>query len=233
MVQGITKINLSLSDYANHKYIPDPKALTPEQNRFSKILLSADNSAASPDTPTTAKIAAIAQMFSKKLVVQTSRSFQLSLLNNGDNFIFLGSPRSDPWFSLFAPILRFQFVYDPKRGSEFIQNLHPGAAEQSTYVPSANGGDTGYSFAIIAFVQNPDQSGQVLLLAGADGEGTAAAGDFVTDLPRLSQALQNCGVTPSGPHHHFEMLLRTETMAGVPRGTDVIACHVLSGGSGS
>ena len=227
IIQGITKTDLSLSDYANHKYIPESNKLTPEKLRFCQMLLAVDNSAATPDSPITAKIAAIAQTFSKKLLVQPSRSFQLSSLSNSDNFIFLGSPRSNPWFSLFSSALNLQFIYDPKIGSEFIRNLRPQTSEQTSYVPSANGGETGYSFAIVAFVQNPGQNGDVLLLAGANGEATAAAGDFVTDLPRLSRALQSCSVSPSGPDRHFEMLLRTDTMAGVPRKTDIMVCHIL------
>jgi hypothetical protein len=227
-VEGITHTDLSLSDYANHKYLPEPNELTPEQIRFCNIILAADSSAATPDTPIAAKIAAIGQTFSKKLMVQPSRGFQLSFLGNNDNFIFLGSPRSNPWFSLFAGALNFQFIYDPAKGSEFIRNLNPKQSEQAAYIPSANGGGTGYSFAIIALVQNPDQNGEVLLLAGADGEATAAAGDFVTDLPRMAHALSSCGTTPSGSLRHFEILLRTETMAGVPRKTDMVACHPSS-----
>jgi hypothetical protein len=37
---------------------------------------------------------------------------------------------------------------------------------------------TGDSYAIMALVKNPDQSGQVLLLAGANEEGTEAAGNL-------------------------------------------------------
>ena len=44
-------------------------------------------------------------------------------------------------------------------------------------------GGTGRSFAIIAFLQNLDQNGQVLLLAGANAEGTEAASSFVSDVP--------------------------------------------------
>jgi hypothetical protein len=226
-VQGITKADLSLSDYANHRYIPGPDKLTPEQIRFCKILLSGETSAAAPDPPTTAKVAQIAQAFSKKLAVQDARSFQLSFLSNNDNFIFLGSPRSNPWFSLFADKLNFKFVFDHQLGSEFIRNLHARPPEQEAYIPSANGGGTGNTFAIIAFIQNPDQNGQVLLLAGANGEGTTAAGDLVTDPQRISRALQKCGIAPTGPSRHFEMLLRTEIMAGVSRQTEVMACHVL------
>ena len=228
-VEGITNTDLSLSDYVNHKYLPEPNKLTPEQIRFCNIILRADSSAASPDLPITATIAAIAQTFSKKLLVQPSRAFQLSFLSNNDNFIFLGSPRSNPWFSLFAGALDFQFIYDTRRGSEFIHNLHPLASEQAEYVPSANGGGTGYSFAIVALIQNPDQNGKVLLLAGADGEATAAAGDFVTDLTKMSRALSKCGVSAADTLRHFEILLRTETMAGVPRRTEVTACHILPG----
>ncbi len=227
-IQGTTKTNLSLSDYANHSYVPKPEALTPEQLNFVKVLLSADSSAATPDLPITAKIAGIAQTFSKQLSVQASRSFQLSFLSSSDNFVFLGSPRSDPWFSVFASALSFQFVYDPVRGSEYIRDLHPQPKEQANYIPSANGGGTGYSFAVVAFVQNPDQVGEVLLLAGADGEATGAAGDFVTDLPRLSRALEACGIEPAGPARHFEMLLQTNTMAGVWRKTEVVTCHLLN-----
>ena len=226
-VQGITNTTLSLSDYANRKYLPESNTLTPEQIRLCKILLAGDSSAAAPDSPITAKIAAIAQTFSKKLLVQSSRSFELSFLNNNDNFIFLGSPRSNPWFSLFSGALNFQFVYDPRMGSEFIRNLHPLHSEQAVYIPSANGGGTGNSFAVVALIQNPDQNGNVLLLAGADGEATAAAGDFVTNLPKMSRALSDCGLSSSGPVRHFEMLLQTDTMAGVPRKSEIVACHAL------
>ncbi len=226
-VQGVTRTDITLSDYANHRYVPDPDKLTPEEVRISKLLLSGESSAAAPDAPMTAKIAEIAQTFSRKLEVQASRNFQLSFLKNNDNFIFLGSPRSNPWFSLFQDKLNFRFVFDRQVGSEFIRNLHARPHEQEIYAPSANGGGTGYSFAIIAFIQNPDQNGQILLLAGTNGEATTAAGDFVTDLPRISHAVQKCGIVPSGPPRHFEMLLRTQTMAGVSRETDVVTCHIL------
>ena len=59
-----------------------------------------------------------------------------------------------------------------------------------TYIATGPGWVTGQSYAIVAFVQNPDHSGQVLLLAGEDGERTEAAVQLVTDLPRFSAALQ-------------------------------------------
>jgi hypothetical protein len=225
-IQGITGSEVSVSDYANHKYIPVPNKLTPEQDYFSRNILRGDNSAG-VDAPIVAKIAALAQTNSKSIDVRTARSIQITDLKSDNNFIFLGSPRSDPWLSLFSDQLDFRFVFDRSSGSEFIRNFHPHPNEQPQYIPTALGWATGDSYAIMALVQNPDQSGQVLLLAGANEEGTEAAGKFATDLPRLTTELRKCGIAPSGPIRHFEMLLHLNTMAGTPNNIDLVACHIV------
>jgi len=215
---------ISVSDYANHNYIPGNNTLSPEVRQICAAILIG-NKAASVDTQIIADVAALASISSRKIDVRAARKIQISDLRTDDNFILLGSPRSDPWFSLFTDRLDFQFSTD--KGQAIIQNVRPEKGEQPFYVPTAKGGKTGQSFAIIAFIQNLDQSGQVLLLAGADGEGTAAAGKFVTDLPRLTTALEKCGVSSSGPLKHFELLLSLNTIAGSPTTVDVAACHIL------
>lgn len=232
VVQEITGSELTVSDYANHKYIPDPNTLTPEQVRFTHMILWGDNSSAALDPPITASIAELAQTHAKKLEVRAARSIQLTDLKTDDNFIFLGSPRSDPWSALFSEELDFRFTFDKATAQEVIVNTHPRAHELSSYVPTALGWATGQSFAIIAFIQNLDQDGQVLLLAGASGEGTEAAGKLITDVPRLTATLQKCGMEPSTPLRHFEILMRVNTMAGSPNSSDVVACHILPGVAG-
>jgi hypothetical protein len=229
-IQGITGSQVSVSDYANHNYIPVPNKLTPEQDYFCRTVLRGDNSAG-VDAPIVAKVAALAQTSSKSVAVRAARSVQLTDLKSDNDFIFLGSPRSDPWFSLFSDQLDFRFEFDKGSRSEIIRNLHPRAGEQPLYVPTAPGWATGDSYSIIALVKNPDQSGQVLLLAGANAEGTEAAGKFVTDLPRLSTELRKCGLAHSGPLQHFQMLLHLNTMAGTPNNIDLVACHILPDGS--
>lgn len=228
-VQEITGSEISISDYANRKYIPEPNNLTPEELRLCHLILWGDNSAAAIDPPIAVRIAALAQSASKKIDARAARSIQLSDLKTDDNFIFLGSPRSDPWSSLFSDQLDFRFEFDKATGQEILRNVHPRANEQLTYVPTAAGWATGRSYAVVAFVQNPDQNGPVLLLAGADGEGTEAAGRIVTDLPRLSTALNQCGIQSGRSPKHFEMLLQLSTMAGSPNEVDVVACHALPG----
>ena len=226
-VQEITGNQLSVSDYANRKYVPENSALKPEELRLCHTILWGDNSASAVDTPIAIRIAALAQNGSRKFDAHAARSVQLSDLKNDDNFILLGSPRSNPWSTLFTDELDFRFVFDKTTKQEIIQNAHPHRNELPAYVPTAPGWATGESYAVIAFVQNPDQDGHALLLAGANAEGTEAAGKLVTDLSRLSPALNQCGIHSARPVQHFELLLGLKTIAGSPTAVSIIACHTL------
>jgi len=225
-IQGFTGGQISLSDYANQKYIPVPNSLTTEQYRFCTVILRGDK-ASSVDPPIVADVAQLAQASSKKIIVHGARGIQLSDLQTDENLVLLGSPRSNPWVGLFESHLDFRFEYDKTLAQEVIRNVHPRSGELSLYVATAPGWATGQSYAIIAFIQNPDQNGQVLLLAGENGEGTEAAGKLVTDLPRLATTLKKCGIAPSGALQHFEILLHLNTMAGSPSNIDAAACHIL------
>jgi hypothetical protein len=215
---------ISLSDYANQKYIPDPSALSPEIVRFCKDFLRGDLAPA-VDIGVVAKIASLAQTSASKIDVEGARDIRLSQVYTDDNFIFLGSPVSNRWAGLFNDQLDFMFVRD--NGQEIIRNVRPRAGEKSSYVPTARGYATGQTYATISFIRNPGQTGQVLLLAGANGEGTAAAGELITNRQRLPGALKNCGISLSGPVRYFQLLLGLNTMAGSPSDVRVIACHVL------
>lgn len=224
-VQILTGSSITVSDYANRIYIPAHNTLTPKVKEICELILRGDK-ASSVDTKIAVQVSALAQSNSRKVTVQSARSMQFSILRSEDNFIFLGSPRSDPWFSIFDDQLDFRFKTD-NTGRESIQNVHPHQDEQTSYVPTAGGGFTGQSYGVVAFIQNPDQSGQVLLLAGVTAESTLAAGDLVTDLPRLSAALRNCSTPSSASFKHFELLLRVDDMAGFPSKYEVVSCHVL------
>ncbi len=229
-VQELTGHQISASDYANRQYLPDPKTLSPDVSRACNVILR-DGISAAVDPPIAVEIAALGQGLARKLRVDSARDLRMPDLQTDDNFVFFGSPRSDPWTALFSDQLDFRFVFNNDAGQEIIHNYRPRAPEVSDYLPTALGGGTGESYAIVALVQNLDQNGQVLLLAGADAEGTEAAGRFVTDLPRFTRALNQCGETRPGGSSHFEFLLRLNTMAGSPHNTDVVACHFLAGAS--
>jgi hypothetical protein len=68
----------------------------------------------------------------------------------------------------------------------------------------------------------------VLLIAGANAEGTEAVSDLMTDSTALSAVMSRCGLPRKAPIPNFQLLLQLSTMAGSPGHFDVIACHVLS-----
>jgi hypothetical protein len=227
-IEAFTGDQLSVSDYANHNYIPDPSKLTPEVVNFCRNILRGDQ-AAVIDMPIAVYIGQMALASSRSVSVHAARSRRIQDLASEDNFAFIGSPRTNPWSALFSDQLDFRFVFDPKAKTEFIRNVRPRPQEASAYVPSAPGWATGRTFATLALVKNRDQTGQVLLIAGATHEGTAAAGNFITDTPRLNATLKNCGVKNSGEVQHWQLLLQLNAMAGAPSNVDVVACHLLDG----
>jgi hypothetical protein len=224
-IQGFTGGQISLSDYANHRYIPDPSRLTPEQLRFCTIILRGDK-ASVVDTPIAMAVARLAQATSSKVTVRGARSIQFSDMKSDANLILLGSPRTNPWSNLYNDHLDFRFEYDPTTGKEVIRNVHPLPGEPPAYVETAPGWATGQSYAIVAFLKNLDESGQVLFIAGQTAEGTEAAGKLVTDLPRLDATLKKCGVRASGSEH-FEVLLRLNALAGSSSSVDPVNCRAF------
>ena len=226
-LQELTGTDISISDYANQHYVPDPDALSPIERTFYLFYQHADN-AASVDTPLAVSFGRLAPA-SARILVRSARDLRITDLETDDNLILIGSPRSNPWFQIFQNQLDFQFVFSREMNQEIIRDVRPRPGEQTTYIPTARGFATGESFAILALVHSPNQSGQVLLLAGANGEGTEAAGHIVSDRDHLLSALQFCGISPRARDQDFELLLRLHTMAGSPSTVEMAACHLLPG----
>lgn len=229
-IQGFLHQRISLVDYASQVYVPEPNHLTAEERFFCHAILRGDKAAAA-DVPIAANIAGIAHDVRGSLDVHNARNIRLADMEKDDNFIFLGSPLSNPWVSLFDNQLDFRFEFDPTAHPQGIHNLHPRPQEQEHYLATrvfaTSEGNTGQSYAIVAFLQNPSQAGQVLLLAGETAEGTEAAGKLVTDLPRITGVLHDCGATQKGRPQHFELLLHLSSIAGSSSTTEVVACHLL------
>jgi hypothetical protein len=224
-IQGFTGGQISLSDYANHRYILDPSRLTPEQLRFCNNILRGDKTSV-VDTPIAMAVAQLAQATSSKLTVRGARNVQFPDMKTDANFILLGSPRTNPWSNLYNDRLDFRFEYDPKTNKEVIRNVHPRPGEPPAYIETAPGWATGQSYAIIAFLENLEGGGQILFIAGQTAEGTEAAGKLITDLPRLDATLKKCGTRSPGSEH-FEVLLRLNTLAGSSSDVDAVNCRVF------
>lgn len=226
-IQGLTGQPVSVSDYTNQRYISNSAALSPLLMHICRDVLRGDK-AANVDTPIVAAVAGLAAENGSRIHVRSARDLHFSDFDTDASLIFLGSPRTDPWTSLFDDQLDFRFRYNNASRQEIIQNARPHPGEPGEYLPTAKGFATGQSFATVSFIRNPNHAGNILIVAGADAEGTRAAGEFITTPASLSATLQHCGVRPASPGGgHFQVLLRVRTMAGSPTAFDVAACHIL------
>jgi hypothetical protein len=82
------------------------------------------------------------------------------------------------------------------------------------------------AYAIISLVPNLSGEGFVLIIAGTNMEGTEAAGELVTDLPRLASALRSRGIDPSAKVGQLELLLRLDHMNNQSSRSEIIAHRV-------
>jgi len=229
-VQGLFDFRISLSDYANHRYLPERLAPGPDLQRVVQTLRGTD--VASIDSSIAMSISELAFRRSHTVKTHTARSLQLGDFKVDDDFIVLGSPRSNPWFDLFDDQLDFRFEHDPGIKQEVIRNAHVRDGEAAMYIPTAQGWETGNAYAIIGFIRNPGQNGHVLLIAGSNAEATEAAGKFITNVTVLSAVLREHGLRPNGPPEPFEILLRASIMAGSSNTFQIVALHKLAPRSG-
>jgi hypothetical protein len=230
-IQRISHSSLSLSDYANQSYLPPGMSnFSTFQIGFMKEILRG-NKISAFDGSIIANLASWMTPGQSRLVVKAARNFRVKDLQTDENFVFLGSPRSNPWTSMFDPVLDFQFAFDDRTQREFVHNGHPGQDEKIDYIPTAGGYDTGDSYAIISVFHNPGYGGRVLIIAGASAEGTEAAGDLVADPSRWAATLQSCHIAQDASHQSLQILLHLQTMAGSSGTVNTVACHLVASGA--
>ncbi len=229
-VQRLLNYSVTLSDYANGRYWPAD--IKPDVRKIFQSISFRGASVAAVDTGIALRIDELIHPATKRsMQMQTARSMRLGDFKTEDSFVLFGSPRSNPWVELFEDQLDFTFEFDVTRKAEFVRNRRPRNGEQPVYVPTAEGWGTGKAYAIVALAGNPDQNGNVLVLAGSNAEATEAAGKLAVNLDALSKILKGAGIDARGPVRRFEILLRVSTMAGSPNTFDVVACHALGGHS--
>ena len=100
------------------------------------------------------------------LVIRSARELRPRDLETG-NFVFVGSPSSNPWVSYFQDKLNFQEREGVVGESlKFFQNLHPKAGEQETYHGLTFTGSSGEDYATISLLPMVNGHGSVLILQG-------------------------------------------------------------------
>jgi hypothetical protein len=160
--------------------------------------------------------------------VRSARDLRLRDLEEG-NYVFVGSPGSNPWVSLFQNRLNFQEAEGVVGESmKYFVNKQPAPGEQKTYQGLEFTGSTGEDYATISLLPAGNGRGTVLILQGLQQEGTEAAGLFLADETsrgRLRQALNIRGSVNKPVY--FEALIRTRAVAGAPNATSIVSARLI------
>jgi hypothetical protein len=161
-----------------------------------------------------------------QVAVRSPRDLRIRDLDH-DNYIFIGSPASNPWVSLFQDKLSFHESETAvgKSVKAFV-NSNPLPGEQARYEGLRWTGTVGEDYATIALLPNATHDGSVLALQGLQQEGTEAAGRFLADGETRRQLQRALNINASGGGSEnvwFEALIRSRTVSGAPNSTTLVA----------
>lgn len=162
-----------------------------------------------------------------RLVVRSAQQLDQHDLERG-NYIFLGSPVSDPWVSLYADKLNFEMTEDGVGGRMYFRNKKPQSGERSMYDGLSRTGSAGEEYATISLLPANNGRGRVLILQGLRQEGTEALGELLNNpshRAELKRALHIEG-DPRIPVY-FEVLVRAQAVAGAPISISIVATRII------
>ncbi len=225
LVQDLTDTPVTLSDYIDRNY----SSKAPDASTGVAALLSILTQRQYTNISDVRLVQEILQLnhdYRDHTMVRSARNVQFIDFKKG-NFVLLGSRRANPWVELFEPLLNFRFVYDPVKKRSGFHNEVPRQGENGFYWVDPDSPHQGQTYSLIAYVSNLSHNGSVLLIAGATGEGTEAAGEFITH-PEFSQRMLTRIGALAGDHVlYFEVLLKSGTISGTPKNAEVIAYRLI------
>ena len=144
-----------------------------------------------------------------------------------NNYIFIGSPASNPWVALLQDKLNFRESESVVGKSvKVFVNENPLPGEKPEYEGLRWTGTQGEDYATISLLPNATHDGSVLALQGLQQEGTEAAGRFLADEENRRQLMSALGISVAqgaSQNIWFEALIRSRTVSGAPNSTTLVA----------
>jgi hypothetical protein len=161
-----------------------------------------------------------------QVLVRYPRDLRMRDLDH-NNYVFIGSPGSNPWVALLQDKLNFRESESVVgKSAKVFVNKKPLPGEQPEYVGLRWTGTIGEDYATISLLPNATHDGSVLALQGLQQEGTEAAGRFLADEENRRQLMNALGISTSDSTSQniwFEALIRSRTVSGAPNSTTLVA----------
>jgi len=221
VMQMILGREVHLADYSSGAWISTAKSEGLAASELARMPLV--NVA---ETALMSKIGDLLRTSGYTATIQPPRSVQISDFKSDHPMVLLGSAFANRWEELVDERTNFQIVFDLAVGRQVCRNISPQPKEEAVYVPTARTGDTGSAYATVSLLPNLTRGAYVLIIAGTNMEGVEAAGELVTDLPRLAGILRGRGIDPARKVEQLELLIRLECLTKSARRSEVIAHRV-------
>ncbi len=227
MVRILTSQQGSLDQYLRRDFLPDAKVAkgTLADGRLQQYI-SGSMLTSFADVADVVALLRMAGPLQKRVSVRFPRDMAMRDLDH-DNLVFIGSPGSNPWVSLFQNKMNFRESEGVVGNSaKAFLNMHPLPGEQERYEGLRWTGSVGEDYATIAVLPNPTHDGSILVLQGLQQEGTEAAGRFLADEDSRRQLKIALGLSPTADPTEdvwFEALIHSRTVAGASNSTSLVA----------
>ena len=130
-------------------------------------------------------------------LVRSAKDLKIRDLDH-ENYVFVGSPASNPWVSLFQDKLNFRESEEAvgKSAKAFVNTTAASRGAGAIRRPPLDWTE-GADYATIDLVPNLTHDGSVLILQGLQQEGTEAAGRFLADPENCRQLQRSLGIPAS------------------------------------
>ncbi|MGA8941004.1 MAG: hypothetical protein WB439_17705 [Acidobacteriaceae bacterium] len=218
MSEEILGTPIMLSDYLDHRYIPeDPQHPLSADRKQALQTIFNHNLVTLGDFHAAQQILGLTPI-APSFRLTLSRFYEADSLKR-DNVVLIGGKKANPWVRMFDPQMNFSLDYNSAHNQIYVLNRHPRAGEQAVYEsPMDRNTLTGYC--VVAYLPDPGQKGNVIIFAGTDSDATGAAAEFLTTESQLRHFRQ---LLHSSRFPYFEVLLKTSRLSGTSFNAEIVA----------
>ena len=217
----------SLDQYLRHEFLQGPEVNKIGAGDSSLREYISDSALTSfADVADIVSLYKMAGPLQSQVLVRYPRDLRMRDLDH-NNYVFIGSPASNPWVTLLQDKLNFR---ESERvvgnSAKRFVNKDPLPGEQPEYVGLRWTGSVGEDYATISLLPNATHDGSVLALQGLQQEGTEAAGRFLADEENRRQLMNALGISAAestSQNIWFEALIRSRTVSGAPNSATLVA----------
>lgn len=179
------------------------------------------------DMVATSTMLQLAGPLATQMSVRSARSIHQRDLEEG-NYVFVGSPVSNPWVGIYKDRLNFEAIEETVGGRMHFLNKHPMSGERRIYEGLEHTGSTGEDYATISILPSGEGQGNVMILQGLRQEGTEALAVFLANPSSREGLMRAVGVRdPGSKSVYFEVLIRASSVAGAPVSVQIEATRTI------